>query len=236
MADELLSHRAFAALVGCSNVWVSKQVKSGKLPTDASGKIPKAAGLVAFQAAQVVGYDANRAHAEKQREQSKKIAASAGGASVSGAKAQQSKAQPARSVTKAAPVQPPLELPDEDSDGMPLAAPPVGPGSAAHLSSAKVAEQFNKARTAEKMFQAKLRELEFKEKQGDLLKITEVEIDAQATAAELMDKLRSLPPRIAGLCEGRPAREIEGIIDAEINDALATLQKSRFARGALAEG
>lgn len=233
MADELLSQRAFAALVGRSNVWVSKLVKQGKLPVDASGKIPKAAGMVAFQASQTVGYDANRAHAEKQREKSKTVAVSAGKSSVSAEKVPQNKQKQAQAATKKAPEQPPLELPDEDSDGVPLAAAPAGLGAAAHLTAAKVAEQFNKARTAEKMFQAKLRELEFKEKQGDLLKIAEVEADAAATAAEFMDKLRSLPPRIAGLCEGRPAREIEGIIDAALNDALAALQKSRFARSAM---
>ena len=203
MAGELLSQRQFAQRIGRSNVWVSKLVKAGKIPTDASGKIPLAEGLAAYEASQRVGYDANREHAAKQRTATPKAAAPA-------------KSAPARQKKAAAPD---LDIPGDDDDQ------PMSSGS---VSSARLAEAFNRARTAEKTYQAKLKELEYKEAQGLLIAKDAVEADAAATASAILEKLRSVGPRIAPLCEGKPAREIEAVIDAAINDALAEIQNSKF--------
>ena len=201
-----VSQREFAKHVGRSNVWVSKLVKAGKLPTDANGKIPLEEGLRAFEASQVVGYDANREYAEKQRQKSGK--------------------KTAPEAAKRKPGRPPkteqaLTLPDDDD------IPTTGSG----VTNAKLAEAFNRARTAEKTFQAKLKELEYKKSQGELLPRDEVTADAAAMAEELRGLLFSIPQRIAPLCEGKPAREIEMLIENGINDSLQTLQKSRFAKG-----
>ena len=91
-----------------------------------------------------------------------------------------------------------------------------------------VTEAFNKARLAEKTYQAKLKEIEYKLKRGDLIESEKVKADAHQTAAALRGRLVSIPVRIAGLCEGRPAREIEEIIEDAINDALTEFQKSEF--------
>lgn len=109
-------------------------------------------------------------------------------------------------------------LPDDNED-LPMS------GS---ISVSKVAEAFNKARLAEKTYQAKLKELDYKEKQGLLIPREAVESDAANTAEELRGLLFSVGPRIAPLCEGKPARQIESIIEDALNDALGALKKSRF--------
>lgn len=91
-----------------------------------------------------------------------------------------------------------------------------------------VTEAFNKARLAEKTYQAKLKEIEYKLKTGELVESQKVRADAQATASALRDRLMSTPVRIAGLCEGRTAREIEEIIEDALNEALSLFQKSEF--------
>lgn len=91
-----------------------------------------------------------------------------------------------------------------------------------------VTEAFNKARLAEKTYQAKLKEIEYKLKRGDLIESETVVADAQATAALVRERLMSIPVRISGLCEGRTARDIEEILEDAINDVLKSFQKSEF--------
>ena len=195
--SRLLSQREFAKEIGRSHVWVSKLVKSGKLPTK-DGKIPLEAGLQAYNDSQQLGYEGNREHAAKQRAQAAK--------SKTAAQKQQKRADPD------------IQIPDDDES-----LPTTG-----IITNDKVAQQFNRAKTAEKTFMAKLRELEYKEKQGLLIPKEQIEADAAATAEELRGLLFAIGPRIAPICESKPAREIEVIIEEAINEALTSLQKSRF--------
>lgn len=107
---------------------------------------------------------------------------------------------------------------------------PELPGDDAGLAggSTAVAAQFNKAKTAEKVYQAKLKKLEYKEKEGSLIAKDTVADDAFLAANELRSRLFSIAPRAAPRCEGKTAREIERIIEDEINFALQALQESRF--------
>ena len=99
-------------------------------------------------------------------------------------------------------------------------------GSAAKAMS--VTEAFNKARLAEKTYQAKLKELEYKLKRGEIVEREKVVADAQAVGAFLREQFMSIPVRYSGLLEGRTARDIEEILEDAINDALKALQKSEF--------
>lgn len=107
---------------------------------------------------------------------------------------------------------------------------PELPGDDAGLAggSTAVAAQFNKAKTAEKVYQAKLKKLEYEEKEGSLIAKDTVADDAFLAANELRSRLFSIAPRAAPRCEGKTAREIERIIEDEINFALQALQESRF--------
>ncbi len=108
----------------------------------------------------------------------------------------------------------PLELPGDDAG--------LAGGSTA------VAAQFNKAKTAEKVYSAKLKKLEYDEKQGSLIAKDAVTDDAFLAASELRSRLFSIGPRAASRSEGKSARETERIIEDEINFALQALQDSRF--------
>lgn len=114
-----------------------------------------------------------------------------------------------------------IELPSDDS---PLP-------STGNISADKVTAAFNKAKLAEKTFNAKIKELEYKEKNGLLIPKEDVENDAAATAAELMALLTPIAPTIAPMCEGKPSRVIEGIIEEAISEALEAMKKSKFNKG-----
>lgn len=197
--DELLSQRKFAAHVGVSHVYIGKLVKEGKI-TLVNKKIPFQSGMAEFEAAKRLGYENNREHAKKQRAKSGKKPAEP-------TKAAQSNSEESFSMPR-------------DDEPLPVTG---------MVSVDKVNQAFNKARLAEKTFQAKLKELDFKEKQGLLIPIESVKEDAAATAEELRGQLLSIGSRISPICEGKPAREIERIIENAINDALRALKKSRFA-------
>ena len=86
----------------------------------------------------------------------------------------------------------------------------------------------NKAKLADKTYQARLRELDYKTKSGELLEKSAVEAEAQWLAEQVKAKLMAIPPRISSMCEGRIAREIEEIITDAINNALKELQKCKY--------
>lgn len=86
----------------------------------------------------------------------------------------------------------------------------------------------NKAKLADTTFKARIRELEYKVRNGELLEKTEVIAEAQWMAEQVKAKLLAIPPRVSGMCEGRIAREIEEIITDAINNALKELQKCKY--------
>lgn len=86
----------------------------------------------------------------------------------------------------------------------------------------------NKAKLAETTFKARLRELEYKLKNGDLIPKDDVSREASWMAEQVKAKLMAIPPRISSMCEGRVAREIEEIISDSINGALKELQKCKY--------
>ena len=194
-----VSQREFAKEIGRSHVWVSKLVKSGKLPTNDKGKILLEEGLKAYEASQQVGYDANREHGKKQRKQT------------------------AKPAPKRTPKTQTITVPDDDGEEIELSAPSA--------TVAKLSEAFNRAKTAEKTFQAKLKEMEYKEAQGHLIPKVDVIQDAKNTAEEMRSIAYALPPRIAPLCEGKSAREIEAILEDAINEIFEALQNSKYIKG-----
>lgn len=94
-----------------------------------------------------------------------------------------------------------------------------------------VALAFNKAKLAEKTYQARLKELDYKVRTGELLEREKVDAEAAWLAEQVRSKLNSIPPRISSMCEGRIARDIEEIISDAINDALKDLQKLKYEGG-----
>ncbi len=87
---------------------------------------------------------------------------------------------------------------------------------------------FNKAKLAEKTYQARLKELDYKVRTGELLEREKVDAEAAWLAEKVKLKLMAIPPRVSSMCEGRIARDIEEIISDAINDALKDLQKLKY--------
>lgn len=85
----------------------------------------------------------------------------------------------------------------------------------------------NKAKLAEKTYTARLKELEYKIKTGEILLKADVEADARMLAERVKTRLLAVPSRISAMCEGRIARDIEEIMADAINDAMRDLQKLR---------
>lgn len=192
-----VSVRAFAQHVGRSHVAILKRIKAGDIPRNADGTIPLADGLKAF------------AEFEK-RSPTSKAASDA---------QRKARAKPAADKTKAsakkAPVAAGSTINDEPGDTL---APTFGEASS-------VATAYNKAKLAEKTYQAKLKELDFKLRKQELIPRAEVEEQVEALAVKVRGKLLAVPVRIAVMCEGRPAREIEDIISTAIDEALADMQR-----------
>lgn len=124
------------------------------------------------------------------------------------------------------------ELPDDDppEDGEESTEPAPKLTSEKLISARDITTQFNKARLAEKTYQAKLREIEYKLKKGELVTRADVEADAAAVAAEVRERLTSIPVRISALCEHQPARKIEEVMTDAIQDALISFSKSKFVK------
>lgn len=90
---------------------------------------------------------------------------------------------------------------------------------------------FNKAKLAEKTYQARLKELDYKVRTGELLEREKVDAEAAWLAEKVKSKLMAIPPRVSSMCEGRIARDIEEIISDAINDALKDLQRVEYPGG-----
>ena len=84
---------------------------------------------------------------------------------------------------------------------------------------------YNKAKAKKEAATASIRTLEYLKLKGELVEKKEVEQMAMNLAEKVRGKLMTVGVRIAGLCEGRTAREIEELIDTEINAAMADLRK-----------
>lgn len=212
MTDRYVSQREFARRVDRSHVWVNRLIKEGRLPANDKGKVPLEAGLKIFESAFQTTNPSTAIHNEKQRKAPAKKA--------SAKKAPEKKSPSKKSPSKKA-SSPKAEAPVEVAPAAPQTSGDFG-------RVVNINEQYSRAKLARETFNAKITELKYKEAAGRLIPIEKVHSDAAKTGAEVRERLFGIAPRVAGLCEGKTAREIERIIDEEINDALSALKRSRF--------
>lgn len=199
--------REFAKQVGCSHVLILNLIKRGIMPQNKDKTIPLKAGLAAYENRKELGK-------EKKKEESKK------------GKKSEKKEKTSKKVSRVTlPEDPTEEEAEDDSED----ETPSLSGKSKDVYD--LTTQFNKARLAEKTYQAKLKEIEFKLKKGELIQKTEVEADAAAVASEIRERLTSIPVRISALCEMQSARKIEEVMSDAIQDALVSLSKSKFVKG-----
>ena len=93
-------------------------------------------------------------------------------------------------------------------------------------------DTYNRMRCLETAYKAKLKKLEYQEEAKQLYRVEEIRRDLLEVFTKIRGELLSIPQRVAGRCEGRDTREIEEILDNEINAALEHIQKSKFSEEA----
>lgn len=106
--------------------------------------------------------------------------------------------------------------------------PESGPITASGASNQNLVQQLNKAKLAEKTYQAKLKEMEYKKAVGELLDIAEVRADARKVAEDVRGKLMSIPQKLAQQIVTKSPREAQRLMEEAINKALTAMQDSRF--------
>jgi phage terminase Nu1 subunit (DNA packaging protein) len=107
-----------------------------------------------------------------------------------------------------------------------MAAPGLGRGRGAEGASA--GPTYMQARTLREAYQAKLAELEYRERSGQLLDRAAAEAESLALGRELRETLLVLPPRLAqALAESSDPHECEAILEAALLEALETLASGR---------
>ena len=97
-----------------------------------------------------------------------------------------------------------------------------------NLDNVALHKKFTQAKTAEKIYSAKLRELEYQKEQGQLIPLSDVIEDAAKTGEEIRAILLAIPSRIAPALDGKTAVEIEAAMTEAINEALTILHETRF--------
>lgn len=200
--EQSVGVRELARQIGCSHVLLLRLIKDGRMPQNKDGTIPLNAGLAAYE---------NRKNTKPKKNAETK-------------KGDEPKRRGRKPKEK--------ELPEDPSDDdSPEVEKPPKLTSEKLISARDLTTQFNKARLAEKTYQAKLKEIEFRLKKGTLLERDDVEADASRTAAEVRERLTSIPVRVSALCERKTAREIEEVLTDAIQDALVSLSKSKFVKG-----
>lgn len=209
-----VSLREFAAVCGKSHVWVKNKCDEGLIPRYDDGSIPLEEGMAAFN--QITPATLGRPKKGEVRAPAPKREPVTIKAPKKAQKKEAAEPKPVPSEeTPAPPPFTPITTPEVEE--------PDGPVS--------IAQAFNRAKLDEKQALAKLRDLEYRQKKGELVERAVVEADAAAVGAAIRDSLMAIAPRLAGRCEGRPMREIEELIEDAVNEALAGLQKSEFIKG-----
>lgn len=97
-------------------------------------------------------------------------------------------------------------------------------------SAANIAAQHAKARAADKMWQAKTRELKYQTLRGTLVARADVDADSENVAALIRSTLLALPSKLAPQLSGRilATAAVEQLLVAEIETALVHLYEARY--------
>ena len=136
------------------------------------------------------------------------------------------KTAPKNSKPQVTPKKKTVILPDDDSEG------DLALDDEAELNAMidrDPVETFNRMRCLETAYKAKLKKLEYQEEAKQLYRFEDICRDLSEVFTVIRGELLAIPQRVAGRCEGRDTREIEEILDNEINSALEHIQKSKFA-------
>lgn len=87
---------------------------------------------------------------------------------------------------------------------------------------------YNQAKALETIYKARERKLIVRQKTGELIEIEEAQRQFGEIVTQFRGVMLSIPQRAAGRCEKRSMREIEDILEDEINGALEEIRSRKI--------
>ena len=192
-----VSQAEFARIVGVSKPYITKLVKTGKLKLNENGKLNLEESKRILSSSKNPSFDANREHAQKQKGVPLKERVE---------KAQSTKPLNEKEKTNL--------IDDEDTKDLDSE------------SMYKINILFNKARAAEKVALAKLRDIDVKIKKGELLEAETVKREAAEVGNLITQKLYNMVYKLAPLLVGvETQKQAKDILESEVEIVLEELNR-----------
>ena len=188
----------FARIVGVSKPYITKLVKTGKLKLNENGKLNLEESKKILSSSKNPSFDANREHAQKQK-----------GVPL--------KERVEKSTAENIPKQETPKTTNNDSEDL---------GNTVPNDMFKINILFNKARAAEKVALAKLRDIDLKLKQGELLEAEIVKREAAEVGNLITQKLYNMVYKLAPLLVGvETQKQAKDILESEVEIVLEELNR-----------
>ena len=208
----------FARIVGVSKPYITKLVKTGKLKLNENGKLNLEESKKILSSSKNPSFDANREHAQKQKgvplkERVEKAQSNENWTVLQG-KEKDEYIESLKPKTAPKKEKPKDLIDDEDTKDLDS------------KSMYKINILFNKARAAEKVALAKLRDIDVKIKKGELLDAETVKREAAEVGNLITQKLYNMVYKLAPLLVGvETQKQAKDILESEVEIVLEELNR-----------
>ena len=193
-----VSQAEFARIIGVSKPYITKLVKTGKLKLNENGKLNLEESKKILSSSKNPSFDANREHAQKQK-----------GVPL--------KERVEKSTAENIPKQETPKTTNNDSEDL---------GNTVPNDMFKINMLFNRAKAAEKVALAKLRDIDLKLKQGELLEAETVKREAAEVGNLITQKLYNMVYKLAPLLVGvETQKQAKDILESEVEIVLEDLNR-----------
>ena len=213
-----VSQAEFARIVGVSKPYITKLVKTGKLKLNENGKLNLEESKKILSSSKNPSFDANREHAQKQKgvplkERVEKAQSNENWTVLQG-KEKDEHIESLKPKTAPKKEKPKDLIDDEDTKDLDSE------------SMYKINILFNKARAAEKVALAKLRDIDVKIKKGELLDAETVKREAAEVGNLITQKLYNMVYKLAPLLVGvETQKQAKDILESEVEIVLEELNR-----------
>ena len=211
-----VSQAEFARIIGVSKPYITKLVKTGKLKLNENGKLNLEESKKILSSSKNPSFDANREHAQKQKgvplkERVEKAQSNENWTVLQGKEKDEyiESLKPKTAPKKEKDLIDDEDIKDLDSESM-----------------YKINILFNKARAAEKVALAKLRDIDVKIKKGELLDAETVKREAAEVGNLITQKLYNMVYKLAPLLVGvETQKQAKDILESEVEIVLEELNR-----------
>ena len=213
-----VSQAEFARIIGVSKPYITKLVKTGKLKLNENGKLNLEESKRILSSSKNPSFDANREHAQKQKgvplkERVEKAQSNENWTVLQG-KEKDEYIESLKPKTAPKKEKPKDLIDDEDTKDLDSE------------SMYKINILFNKARAAEKVALAKLRDIDVKIKKGELLEAETVKREAAEVGNLITQKLYNMVYKLAPLLVGvETQKQAKDILESEVEIVLEELNR-----------